>query len=135
MTSITLPASVDSIGAATRFADERLTAAGCPPRVRAMIDVAIDELLSNIARYAYPEGGGTMTLSAEVQAGRAVLTFRDGGMPYDPLTGSEPDTQAALQDRPIGGLGVFLVRRTMDAVRYERQQDQNVLTVEKSWPV
>ena len=96
-------------------------------------DVAIDEIFSNIARYAYAPGVGPVTVRFETQAEpkAAMLTFIDKGKPFDPLQAKEPDITASAEDRPVGGLGIFLVKKTMDEVTYEYRDGQNILRLKK----
>lgn len=131
--SLSLPAKLESIPAATGFVEELLSQAGCPVGVQARLCIAVDEIFSNIARYAYPQGEGSVCLQMQAEAGRACLTFTDSGEAFDPLARTAPDTSAPLADRPIGGLGILVVRKTMDSVDYRRVDGQNVLTVEKAW--
>lgn len=133
MKEITLEATAENIPVVTEFVNDLLEKAGCPPKARMQIDVAIDEIFSNIAHYAYAPHTGMATV--QVEAGgepcAAVLTFVDSGAPHDPLARETPDIHAPLGQRPIGGLGIFLVKQMMDDVRYERRSAHNVLTVVK----
>ena len=89
----------------------------------------------NITHYAYNPDTGTATISFELENGdkppRAVISFADSGKPYDPLQKEDPDIEAGLDDRPIGGLGIYLVKTTMGNVEYERRDGQNLLKIEK----
>ena len=135
MKEITLEASVENIAAVTEFADGVLEGLGCPAKARAQLDVAIDELFSNIARYAYAPGTGSVTVRVEALEGpRAVeLTFIDSGVPYDPLAREDPNTGLPLEEREAGGLGVFIVKKTMDAMSYEYANGQNILRAARSY--
>ena len=130
---LTLEATLENIPAVTDFVDERLEAASCPVKARTQIDVAIDELFSNIARYAYDPATGPATVRVDVDREplSVRVTFIDQGKPYDPLAKPDPDVTLSAQDRPIGGLGIFMVKKSMDDVRYEYKDGQNILTVEK----
>ena len=130
----TLDAIIESIPELTEFIDAELEAAGCSFRAQTQIDVAIDEIFSNIARYAYPAGGGQATVSISIDGDPkvAVLTFTDSGIPYDPLKADDPDTTLSAQEREAGGLGVFIVKKTMDDVLYEYRDGCNVLTLKKT---
>ena len=99
-------------------------------KVIAQVNVAIDEIVSNIARYS---GATSATVGCEVEAGRAVLRFTDNGRPYDPTQQADPDTTLGAEEREIGGLGIFMVKKTMDRIAYTYADGMNVLTVEKSW--
>ena len=117
----------------TAFVDAELEAIGCPTKAQMQIDIAIDELFGNIARYAYQPGTGTATVRIAVEQNPLAvnLTFIDQGKPFDPLSAREPDVTAGAEERPIGGLGVFLVKKTMDDVHYEYKDGKNVLHIRK----
>lgn len=131
---LTLEATVESIAVVTDFVDNELEAVGCPMKAQMQIDVAIDELFSNIAHYAYNPATGPATVRVEVEHDplAVVVTFIDNGKPYDPLTTAEPDTTLSAEAREIGGLGVFLVKKTMDAVSYEYKDGKNILKIKKN---
>ena len=129
---MTVEATLDNIPAVTAFVDERLEALNCPMKAQMQIDVAIDELFSNIARYAYdPSGPATVRVDVDQDSLAARITFIDHGKPYDPLAKADPDVTLSAEERQIGGLGIFMVKKTMDDVRYEYKDGQNILTVEK----
>lgn len=135
MRELTLEAAVEHIPELTQIVDAELEKAGCPPCAQTQIDVAVDELFSNIAAYAYGESGGSVTVQIRVdRAGRAAeLTFMDGGVPYNPLKQKDPDVFLAIENRNLGGFGIFIVKKSMDQVRYEYKDGQNCLTVRKEW--
>ena len=129
---ITVEAAAENIPAVTAFVDGKPETLDCPAKAKAQIDVAIDELFGNIARYAYDTSG---PVTVRVETGRepkAVrATFIDRGKPYDPLAKPDPDVTLSAEERPIGGLGIFMVKKSMDDVRYEYRDGRNILTVEK----
>lgn len=133
MKEIKLEAVVENIPRATAFVSEELDKIGCPMKARAQIDIAIDELFGNIAHYAYPGGTGDAVVRFEFDAPSrtAAVTFMDSGVPYDPLKKEDPDVTLPAEQRKIGGLGIFLVKKTMDEMRYERRDGRNVLTIKK----
>ena len=133
MKEITLEADVKNIPAVTDFINEILEEADCPIKVQMQIDVVIDEIFANISSYAY-EGGGEATVSAEVSGEPRVasITFKDRGKPYDPLAKEDPDVTLSVEEREIGGLGIFIVKKIMDEVIYRYEEGMNVLTVRKS---
>ena len=133
MNEITLKATIENIPRATAFIDEALEAAACSMKAQMQIDVAMDELFGNIARYAYAPGEGEATVRFHLQeeTRTASITLIDSGIPFNPLSVAEPDTTSAAQDRPIGGLGIFLVRKTMDDMAYEYRDGKNILTIRK----
>ena len=112
------------------FFERELTDHQAPPKVIAQVNVAIDEIFSNIARYS---GATCATMGCEVEKGRAILRFTDNGRPYDPTQQPDPDTTLGAEEREIGGLGIFMVKRTMDRIAYSYSDGMNVLTIEKSW--
>ena len=105
----------------------------CPPKILTQLIISVDEIFSNIASYAYEREVGDVTVRVAV-GDDITLTFEDGGMAYDPLAQADPDTTLALEDREIGGLGIFMVKNLMDAVEYRRVGSKNVLTVKKNVP-
>ena len=131
---LTIAASVDNIPAIYEFVEKRLESVDCPAKVRRQIDIAIDEIFSNIAYYAYGEGTGDATVRVETfqDPCSVELTFIDGGEPFDPLNVAEPDVGLSPMVRDIGGLGILLVKKTMDDVCYERRGDKNVLRIRKN---
>lgn len=129
----TIQASLESIPEITGWVDQLLTKAGCTVKARRQIDVALDEILSNIARYAYPDGEGSMTVEIDLdeETGLLCLTFRDEGVPFDPLAKEEPDVTLGVRERAVGGLGIFLVKKMMDKVSYRREGKENILSLYK----
>ena len=130
---MTTEATVGNIPAVTDFVNERLEELECPMKAQMQIDVAIDELFGNIAQYAYDPETGTATVRVEVENDplAVVISFIDHGKPYDPLAAEDPDTTLTAEERSIGGLGVFLVKRTMDDVSYEYCDGKNILKIKK----
>lgn len=130
---LTLDARTENVEQVTAFVDEILEGMDCPMKTQMQIDVAIDELFSNIANYAYGEQGGKVTVAVEtMEAPRAVaITFIDRGIPYDPLSKADPDTTLSAEERQLGGLGIFLVKKTMDGLYYEYKNGQNILRIKK----
>ena len=133
MKEITLPAIIESISRVTAFVDEQLEALDCPMKAQMQIDVAIDELFGNIARYAYAPGTGEAAVRFDFDADtRTVsITFLDSGIPFDPLARAAPDINAPAEARAVGGLGIYLVRKTMDRVDYRYADGKNILTIQK----
>ncbi|MBP5670982.1 MAG: ATP-binding protein [Victivallales bacterium] len=132
---LTVDATVENIPVVTAFVEEHLEQYNCSPKAQMEIDIAIDELFSNIARYAYgkPPAEGKATVRVEVtpEPLAVIITFIDNGMPYDPLAKEDPDVTLSAEERPIGGLGIFMVKKTMDEITYEYKNGQNILTIKK----
>lgn len=135
MKELTVEAIVEQIETVTEFVNAELEKLDCPMKARIQLDIAIDEIVSNIAYYAYGEKTGTVTVRIEVlqEENGVQLMFLDSGVPYDPLTRQDPDISAEIEERKEGGLGIFLVRKTMDDMKYEYKDGQNCLTIRKSF--
>ena len=101
------------------------------PKIQMQIDVAVEEIFVNIANYAYSPDTGPATVRLDIRDGIAVITFIDSGVPYDPLAKPDPDVTLSAEDRPIGGLGIFLVKKSMDSVSYNYESGKNVLRLKK----
>ena len=129
----TLKATLENISEVTAFVDEQLEAEGCGMKAQLQIDMAIEELFGNIAHYAYAPGTGDAVVRYEFdEPSRTVsITFADRGRPFNPLAKSDPDVTLPLEEREIGGLGIFLVRKTMDHMDYRYENGQNILTIRK----
>ena len=113
MKEMTIEAKVENIPAVTEFVDEQLEELGCPMKAQMQIDIAIDELFSNIAHYAYNPEVGPATVRVEVAEDpmAVVVTFVDHGVQYDPLAKEDPDTTLSAEERSIGGLGIYMVKK------------------------
>ena len=129
-----IEAKVLNIDKVTDFVNDRLKRMGCSKRSLLQIDVALDELFSNICHYAYGDAVGNVLVSVEELGDRdsVRITLEDQGTPFDPLAAKDPDVTLKLHERAIGGLGIFTVKRTMDDVQYEYRDGKNILTVVKS---
>ena len=134
MKTITTRAAIEHIPEITAFVDQELEACGCPLRPQMQLGVAIDELASNIARYAYGPDGGDMTVGFEFEVEPRVvtLTFTDCGIPYNPLEKADPDISLPAEERSIGGLGIYMAKKNMDDMQYRRENGKNILTLRKS---
>ena len=133
MTELRIAATVENIDVVTDFVNEQLEILGCPPKAQMQLDIAIDELFGNIAHYAYAPGVGEATVRVESieDPFAVVITFIDEGVPYDPLAKEDPDTTLSVEERQIGGLGIFMVKKSMDDVAYEYKDGQNILAIKK----
>lgn len=133
MKSITVEAKIENVDKVTEFVNEVLEEKECPLNVQMQLDVAIDEIFGNIAYYAYGKGSGNATIQIEMEDNppKITLTFIDQGIPYNPLESKDPDITLDIEDREIGGLGIFLVKKTMDELSYEYVDGQNILTMKK----
>ena len=134
MKEITIAATVENIDVVTDFVNEQLESCDCPIKAQMQIDIAIDELFSNIAHYAYNPETGDATVRVEVVEDpmAVVITFIDKGIPYDPLKKADPNTALSAEEREIGGLGIFMVKKSMDDITYEYKDGQNILKIKKN---
>lgn len=135
MKQITVEATLENIPEVTEFVDRELEAHSCPCKAQMQIDIAIDELFSNIARYAYQGKTGEATVQVELmtEPSAAMITFIDCGVPYNPLKRESPDVTLSAEERKIGGLGIYMVRNSMDEVTYENKDGQNILKIRKNF--
>lgn len=134
MKELTIEAAVENIEVVTDFITAELEKLGCPMKAQTQISIAIDELFGNIANYAYSPDVGKATVRFEVEEEplAVIITFIDNGKPFNPLEQKEPDTTLSAQERKVGGLGIFLVKKTMNLVEYEYKNGQNVLKIKKN---
>lgn len=105
----------------------------CNKDVAMRLKLACEEIVVNVTSYAYPEGSDGFLDVYIRKDDRIVIRFEDGGVPFNPLEHENPDTTQPWDERPIGGLGIFLVRSMMDDVRYTYENQKNVLTIEKKY--
>ena len=104
---------------------------GLPQELNMPINLALEEAVSNVMLYAYPGKSGQVLVECD-KSNKLVFTITDSGVPFDPTQQIDPDVTQSAEERPIGGLGIFLVRQIMDDIRYERKEDKNILTLVKS---
>ena len=133
MKELSIAATVENIDTVIDFVNEQLEALDCPIKAQTQIDIAIDELFGNIAHYAYNPEVGDATVRVEVTEDplAVVITFIDNGVPYDPLAKADPNVTLSAEEREIGGLGIFMVKKTMDDITYEYKNGQNILKIKK----
>ena len=133
MKELPIVATVDNIGIVTDLVNEQLEALACPMKAQMQIDIAIDELFGNIAHYAYHPEVGNATVRVEVteEPLAVIVTFIDRGVPYDPLNAAEPDITLSAEDRQLGGLGIYMVKKSMDEISYEYKDGKNILSIKK----
>ena len=129
MKELMIEAKIENLDAVLEFVGSELETAECPVKTQTQISIAVEEVFVNIAHYAYhPETGGAVI---RVAAGNEILIeFEDSGKPYNPLENKEPDITAGAEDRKIGGLGIFMVRKIMGSVEYRREGNKNILRLQ-----
>ena len=129
-------AKVENLTKVLGFLDAHLERRECPMKTQMALDVAVEELFVNIASYAYPDkpdGKAWIEIREEHDPEGVTVEFRDEGIPYDPLAKPDPDITLSAAERPIGGLGIFMVKKSMDDMTYEYRDGCNILTIRKNF--
>ncbi|MCR5292630.1 MAG: ATP-binding protein [Eubacterium sp.] len=134
MNEIVIDANTDKLDEVIEFVDSHLEEYDCSMKTQMQIDIAVEEVFVNIAHYAYNTDIGKATIRVEISGDPIVIkiTFLDNGTPYDPLAKEDPDVTLSAEDRKIGGLGIFMTKKSMDNIQYEYKNGQNILTIEKN---
>lgn len=132
---LTIEAKVENVDLVTDFINEELDKVGFPMKNRIQIDIVIDEIFSNIVKYAYaPTTGNAVIKIAFDDKPKAVrIEFVDEGVAYNPLEAETPNVALSAEDRGIGGLGIFLSKKLTDNMTYEREGNLNILTIVKNF--
>ena len=133
MTVKTFPATTEALDDVIAFVEQMLDSFECSLKVQTAVCVAVEEVFVNVARYAYGDSQGTVEFGIGSDKETRTVTFRiaDKGVPFDPLKSDDPDITLSAEDREIGGLGIFIVKKTMDKVNYARENGENILTMIK----
>ncbi len=135
MKELQVQATLENYEQVSAFVEAELEQLDCPLPVQLQVGMAVEELYGNIANYAYNPEVGPATIQVEVTENPlcVIITFLDQGKPYDPLKHEDPDITLSLDEREVGGLGIFMVKKTMDDVKYEYVDGKNILTIRKTW--
>jgi anti-sigma regulatory factor (Ser/Thr protein kinase) len=135
MKEIVLDAKVDNLPQLLSIIDEELENAECSMKGQMQIDVAVEEIFVNVASYAYEDGNGSCTIQVDTDPANSyvTITFIDEGIPYNPLAKEDPDVTLSADEREIGGLGIFIVKKSMDKTAYERKDNKNIFSMGYSW--
>ena len=134
MAEITVAADLDSLNDVLAIVDGEMERAGCSMKLMTQVDMAVEEIFVNIARYAYhPEAGEA---SVRCEAGgdpfQIVVGFADRGRPFNPLDREDPDVTLDAEARQLGGLGILMAKKLMDEIQYEYRDGKNILTLRKN---
>lgn len=134
MKELAIEAKTENVDKVIEFINEELDKLGCLSKIKIEINVAADELFANIANYAYKHEIGKAKVRVEVKDNpkAIVVTFIDNGIPFNPLEKADPNVSLSADERNIGGLGIYIVKKTMDKVEYEYKDNQNILTITKN---
>ena len=133
MCKIIVPANLDKLGSVLDFICEWLETLGCSMKVQLQIAIAVEEIYVNIAHYAYVPNEGEVEIACDFDnSARSVsIIFADRGIPYNPMSQADPDTTLSAEDRDVGGLGIYMVKKSMDKVIYEYKDNKNILMISK----
>ena len=133
MTERVFPADESALGDVLAFAEEELEKAECPSKTMMQLTVAIEEVFVNVAHYAYPDEEGQVSFGIAFDSESRSITFRiaDKGIAFNPLEKPDPDITLSAEEREIGGLGIFICKKTMDEIGYARENGENILTMTK----
>lgn len=130
MKELIIEASIEKLDEVLEFVNESLQISECSMKVMTQINIAVEEIFVNIAHYAYnPEIGGAVIricISEDI-----IIEFEDNGKPYNPLLAMDPDITLGAQERDVGGLGIFMVKKIMDRVEYNHVNNKNILKISK----
>lgn len=134
MKELRIDATLENLEVVTNFINEQLEAYGCPMKAQMQIDVAVEEVYTNIVNYAYDADVGDAVVSLEMKKNPdvVVITFIDSGKPYNPLMKENPDITLSAEERQIGGLGIFMVKKLMDELIYKYDDKKNILEIRKN---
>jgi len=131
MKELTIDAIPENNDAVLDFVRTELEVIGCPIKTQNQVAISIEEIFVNIAHYAYNPEVGAARISITISDNTLKLIFEDSGKPYNPLERADPDITASVEDRTIGGLGIFMVKKIMDTVQYRYEDGKNRLTMTK----
>ena len=133
MEKLTTNATVENLAAVTEFITSTLEEKDCSMKIIMQMELVIEEIFVNVASYAYRPNVGPVTICKEIsESPQAVtITFIDSGVAYNPLEREDPDITLSAEERDIGGLGIFLVKKNVDEISYERKDNQNILKIKK----
>ncbi len=134
MKEIVVDAKIEEFDKVLDFINENLDSIECPVKAKRQIDISVEEIFVNIAHYAYGSETGQARISFEnADDPKSVrITFVDRGVPYDPLAKDDPDVSLSIEEREVGGLGIFMAKNLMDEMRYEFKDGCNVLVLTKN---
>lgn len=129
----TFPALKEQLPEVTKFIEDELESLDCPMRETMQISIAVEEIFINIASYSYPNLDGSAKITFDAGNSGITISFCDNGVPFNPLERKDPDVDKKAEDDTIGGLGIYMVKQTMDNVEYRYENGYNILTIRKTW--
>lgn len=136
---LTVAATMDNLDRVVGFVEEQLNEEACPGKIQGQIIVSLEEIYVNVVNYAYDGAVGECSLCVNIASSgnerKMVLTIRDKGKPFNPLEKEDPDITLSADERQIGGLGIYMVKKSMDKVSYVYDSGYNALTICKVWQI
>ena len=130
--TLVLDNNVEELSKLASYIEEFADEAGIDPSLAMSLNLALEEAATNVVLYAYPEGTrGTLDIIGEVKENILTFVLKDSGVAFDPTAKEDADVTLGVEERPIGGLGIFLIKQLMDSVSYERKDGQNILKMSK----
>lgn len=133
MRELTLGAKKENLNQVLDFVNGLLEEKNCPMDLMFELDIAVEELFVNIAHYAYAPDVGEATIQVSFEGKKVIITFMDSGIPYNPWAKKDPDITLSLEERQIGGLGIYMVKNSMDEVDYVYKDGKNIVTIKKNF--
>lgn len=133
MAELHVEALAENLEQVLNFVEAGMEELDCPMKIQTQIDIAVEEIYVNIANYAYHPrtGQATICMETEKDSGMMTIRFIDSGIPFNPLEKKDPDVTLSAEERNIGGLGIYMVKKSMDDVSYEYKDGHNVFTIKK----
>lgn len=133
MKELHIEALTENLTKVLEFIDSELENNDCNMKSQMQIDIAVEELFVNVASYSYEGSTGMADITLDIDSDRrARITISDSGIPYDPLKKDDPDVTLSAEERSIGGLGIYMVKKSMDDFTYEYKDGKNVVTITKA---
>lgn len=130
--SLILPNDVDTIPQLNEYIDCICEENGIDMEIAMSLNLAIEEAVVNVMSYAYPDGAqGEVKIESAVDPNQITFVITDNGIPFDPTAKEDVDITLSAEERPIGGLGIHLIRQIMTHISYERKDGKNILTLSK----
>lgn len=124
-------AKKENLSQVLEFLESELEQHECNPKITISLSVAIEELFVNVASYAYPNSEGSVIFEVDFVDNDVLIVMKDSGIEFNPLDKEDPDITLSAEERDIGGLGIFMVKKTMDQMSYERKNNMNILSMKK----
>ncbi|MCR4625596.1 MAG: ATP-binding protein [Lachnospiraceae bacterium] len=133
MKELRIEATLENLDNVLAFVDAGLEEQDCPIKVQMQLDVAVEELYVNISHYAYAPDTGQAVIEFDYNedTGIVKITFKDSGTPFDPTAKADPDTTLSAAERQIGGLGIYMAKKSTDEMSYEYKDNMNILSIFK----